>query len=81
MGSDPGRVGVDERVVRDVNRIRNIAQEAAQPLGRARAHCPAGPKEDDAGEDENDAERIVEPILPQLRGAADAGHGQHRHHR
>lgn len=49
MASDPGRVGVDERVVGDVNRIRNIAQEAAQPPDRARAHRPAGPEEDDRG--------------------------------
>lgn len=56
MGSYPGRI--------DVNWIRNIPQEAAQPLGHARAPRPAGPEENDAREDKNDAERIVEPILP-----------------
>lgn len=52
MGRDPSRVGVDERVVRDVNRARNITQEAAQPLGHGRAHRPAGSEEDDNRENE-----------------------------
>lgn len=53
------RVGVDERIVRDVNRIQSIVQEAAQSLGRAQAHRPARRQKVDNGEDDKDAERIM----------------------
>jgi len=59
-------------MVRDVNRIQNTIQGAAQsPSCSPLPSAQLPPNEDDTGDGENDAECIAELILLQLRGAAD----------
>ena len=73
---DPCCIGINERVVNDVDGIRNHAQKAADPGAQTCAHFAACTNVDDQWEDEYDAQCFIETIFPQVGRATNAWHSQ-----
>lgn len=75
----PSSVNVQNGKVRDVDRVGNIAQKIAQARREFSFDLAAGTQKNDKREDENDGQRIVEAVHPQVFAAADSGNGKHRY--
>src|SRR6266702_6989694 len=76
VARDPSGVDVDQRVMRDVKRIGDISEESAKPGGELSGNASAGSHSDDDREKNDDAERFIQSIHPEMLGASDSGSGK-----
>ena len=74
-------VEVDEGVVDDVERVGDLAEEAAQRPREAVGRLARGAEPHQQREGRHGAERVVDSVHPAGVGPADAGHGEQRHDR
>src|SRR5258708_17045438 len=75
----PSGIDVDQRVVGDVERVREVSEEPRHPNGGALYALLSGAKADDKWKDQDHTERLIQAIDPKLLSVAESRQRK-RHH-
>ena len=72
----PGHLHIDQRVVGDVEREGDFAEERADGHRPGAGDTASGPHRDDQRENEQDDQRLIAAVDPRGRNTPDMGHDQ-----